>query len=150
MENHAHFMKIAYDEAVKAFNCGEIPIGAIIVLNNKVIASCHNLVEEKKDPTCHAELLAIKEASKVILNWRLSDAIMYTTVEPCAMCAGAIINSRIKKIVIGVSQPVYGCCGSVVDLLNNRYLNTCVDVLWLYDKNCSDLITNFFKDKRKV
>ena len=142
------YMKIAFDEAVKAYNSGEMPIGAVIVMDNKIIASCHNMVEEKNDSTCHAELLAIKEAARVISNWRLLSATLYTTMEPCAMCAGAIINSRIKRVIIGAFEPVSGCCGSILDLLNNRYLNTCTEVKWLYDVNCSELITNFFKMKR--
>ncbi|MCL2320749.1 MAG: nucleoside deaminase [Oscillospiraceae bacterium] len=146
----AFYMKVAYDEAVKAYNKGEIPIGAVIVMDNKIIASCHNMVEEKNDPTCHAELLAIQEAARAISNWRLSGATLYITLEPCAMCAGSIINSRIKRVVIGACEPVSGCCGSILDLLNNSYLNTCTEVKWLYDANCSELITNFFKLRRNL
>ena len=148
MENHSFYMKIAYNEALKACNSGEIPVGSIIVLDNDIIASSHNMVENRNDPTCHAEILAISLASNILGNFRLSKAILYTTLEPCAMCAGAIINSRIKKVVIGAHQPDSGCCGSVIDLLNNPHLNTNVEVKWLYDKNCSDIITKFFQSKR--
>jgi len=150
MENHNFYMKIAYNEALKAYKIGEVPVGSIIVVDNRIVAASHNMIEKQNDPTCHAEILAISQASKILNNWRLSKAILYTTLEPCAMCAGAIIFSRIKKIVIGTHEPDSGCCGSVIDLLNNQYLNTNVEVLWLYDKDCSDLVTKFFQSKRKI
>ncbi|AEB77183.1 nucleoside deaminase [Clostridium botulinum] len=143
------FMKLALKEAEIAKNKEEVPVGAVIVKNGKVIASAHNLRETLKDPTAHAEILAIKKACGILGNWRLSECEMYVTLEPCPMCTGAIIQSRIKKIYIGTFDPVAGCCGSVVDLAQNRYLNTMVDVTWIYDKECSEILTNFFKNRRK-
>ncbi|CAG7838786.1 adenosine deaminase [Clostridium novyi B str. ATCC 27606] len=143
------FMKLALKEAKIAKNMDEVPVGAIIVKEGKVIASAHNLREKLKDPTAHAEILAIKKACETLGDWRLSDCEMYVTLEPCPMCTGAIIQSRIKKIYIGTFDPVAGCCGSVVDLVQNRYLNTMIDVIWLYNKECSEILTNFFKNRRK-
>ncbi len=143
------FLKIAFKEAIKAYDDGEVPVGAVLVLDNKIVVKCHNMVEKKNDSTAHAEILAISQASSLLSSWRLNKATLYTTLEPCAMCAGAIINSRIRKIVIGAPDLSFGCCGSIMDLLNNAYLNTSVEIKWLYDEDCSNIISKFFQNKRK-
>ena len=127
------FMDIALDEAKIAVLKDEVPVGAVIVKNGEVIASAHNLRETLNDPTAHAEILAIKKASGILKNWRLNECEMYVTLEPCPMCAGAILQSRIRKLYIGTIDPSMGCCGSVVDLVQNRYLKTALDIKWFND-----------------
>lgn len=143
------FMEIALDEAKIAALKDEVPVGAVIVKNGEVIASAHNLRETLNDPTAHAEILAIKKASSILKNWRLNECEMYVTLEPCPMCAGAILQSRIRKLYIGTIDPSMGCCGSVVDLVQNRYLKTTLDIKWFNDDRCSSILTNFFRSKRK-
>lgn len=143
------FMDIALDEAKIAVLKDEVPVGAVIVKNGEVIASAHNLRETLNDPTAHAEILAIKKASGILKNWRLNECEMYVTLEPCPMCAGAILQSRIRKLYIGTIDPSMGCCGSVVDLVQNRYLKTALDIKWFNDDRCSSILTNFFRSKRK-
>ncbi|WP_434291791.1 nucleoside deaminase [Clostridium botulinum] len=142
------YIEYAIIEAKKALAIGEVPVGAIIVKENKIIAKSHNLKESFKDPTAHAEILAIKEACNTIHNWRLKGCKMYVTLEPCAMCASAIIQSRISELHIGTFDPVGGACGSVVNITNNSYLKNNLNIKWLYDDECSRIITNFFKNIR--
>ena len=143
------FMKFAKEEAILAMNKGEIPIGAVIVKNGVIIGKANNLKETLNDSTAHAEVLAIKEASKYIGSWRLNGAEMYVTLEPCAMCASAISQSRISKVYIGTFNKDMGACGSIINLLDNRSLNSFVDVKWVYDQECSELLTRFFDNRRK-
>ena len=144
-----NYMDIAIEEAYKAFNDGEVPIGAVIVKNRKIIGRGYNKKEKLNDPTCHAEILAIKEACKSIGDWRLNGCELYVTLEPCPMCAGAILQSRISKIHIGTFNKDMGACGSVVNLIDNRSLNSFVNVIWNYDDRCSNLLKDFFYQRRK-
>ena len=143
------FMGVAKEEAILAMNKGEIPVGAVIVKDGVIIGKAHNLKETLRDSTAHAEILAIKEASKYIGNWRLNGAEMYVTLEPCSMCASAISQSRISKVYIGTFNKDMGACGSVINLLDNRFLNLFVDVKWVYDEECSRLLTTFFDNRRR-
>lgn len=143
------FMKLAKEEAVLGMDKGEIPVGAVIVKDGIIIGRAHNLKETLKDSTAHAEILAIKEASKKIESWRLNGAEMYVTLEPCPMCASAISQSRISKVYIGTFNKDMGACGSIINILDNRSLNSFVDVKWVYDEECSRLLTMFFDDRRK-
>lgn len=143
------FLDVAKKEALLALEKGEIPVGAVIVKDGVIIGKGHNLKESLKDVTAHAEILAIKEATRYIGNWRLNGCEMYVTLEPCPMCASAIIQSRISKIYIGIFNKDMGACGSVIDLLNNRRLNSFADVKWLYDDECADLLMKFFDNRRK-
>jgi len=143
------FMEFAKEEAILAMNKGEIPVGAVIVKNGVIIGKAHNLKETLNDSTAHAEILAIKEASKHIGNWRLNGAEMYVTLEPCSMCASAIVQSRLSKVYIGTFNKDMGACGSVINLLDNRGLNSFVDIKWIYDEECSALLTRFFDNRRK-
>ena len=143
------FMKIAITEAIKGKNKGEIPVGAIIVKNGEIIAKAHNLKETLKLSTAHAEILAIEEACKKIDNWRLTGCEMYVTLEPCAMCASAIAQSRISKVYIGTFNKDMGACGSILNLLDYNMLNSFVEVKWCYDKECSEILTEFFCKRRK-
>lgn len=142
------FIKIAKEEAYAAMNEGEIPVGAVIVKDGEVISRSHNLKEQLHDPTAHAEILAIKEACKVIGDWRLDGCDMYVTLEPCPMCASAIGQSRIDRVYVGTFNKDMGACGSIINLLDSRRLNSFVDVKWLYDKECSKILEEFFRTKR--
>lgn len=144
----AYYLKEALAEAKKAYRKNEVPVGAVIVKNGEIVARAHNLKETLKDSTAHAEILAIKEASLKLQNWRLENCEMYITLEPCPMCAAAIAAARIKKIYIGTFDPSIGACGSVINILQNEYLNYNVEVRWLYSKESSDILTEFFKLKR--
>ena len=117
------YMKEALKEAKKAYDKEEVPVGAIIVKDGKIIARAHNLKETKKDTTYHAEILAIQKASKKLEAWRLEECEMYVTLEPCSMCAGALIQSRIKKVYIGTMDYKTGACGSVFNLFNDYTFN---------------------------
>lgn len=143
------FLDNAVEEAEIARLEGEVPVGAIIVKNNKIIASAHNMKEKLKDPTAHAEIMAIRRATEILKDWRLTGCELYVTLEPCPMCAAAICQSRISKVYIGTFDPIAGACGSVVNLMQNSYLNYNVEVKWLYSERCSELLTDFFKSKRK-
>lgn len=144
------FMKEALKEAKKAYDKAEVPIGAVIVLNGKIISRAHNLRETKKQSCAHAEILVIQKACKKLDAWRLENCEMYVTLEPCPMCAGAIINSRIKKLYIGAMEPRSGCVGSVLNILEEYKFNHQVEV---YKNICSDesaeLLRSFFKALRK-
>lgn len=138
-------------EAIKvAKTCTyEVPVGAVIVHKGKIIGKGYNLRETKKDPTAHAEIMAIREASEYLGGWRLIDCTMYVTLEPCPMCAGAIVNSRIDRLVIGALDPKMGCCGSVEDLVRNNRFNHRVDLsVGVLEEECSKLLKDFFKELR--
>lgn len=147
---HEDYIKLALEEAQKAYVKGEVPVGAVIVLNSQIIAKAHNLKETQKDASAHAEILAIRQACKVLDNWRLQNCEMYVTLEPCPMCAGAIAAARIRKLHIGTFDPSIGACGSVVNILQNEYLRYNIDIDWLYSESCSQLVTDFFKLRRKT
>lgn len=145
------FMKAALKEAKKAYEKLEVPVGAVIVKDGKIIARAHNLKETKYDTTKHAEILAIQKASKKLNSWRLIDCEMYVTLEPCSMCAGALINSRIKKVYIGASDKKTGAVGSVFNLLEDYTFNHKVE----YEKGvlqdeCESILKEFFKELRKI
>ncbi|MCD2346773.1 nucleoside deaminase [Clostridium guangxiense] len=146
MENN--FLDLAIKEAEKAAVKGEVPVGAVIVKDNKIIGRAHNMKETLKDVTAHAEVFAIREASKKLNNWRLNGCEMYVTLEPCAMCAATICQSRISKIYIGTFDPEAGACGSVINLLQSGRLGYSVNVKWLYSEKCSELLKDFFKYRR--
>lgn len=145
------FMKMALKEAQKAYDKLEIPVGAVIVKDGKVIAKAHNLKETKLDTTKHAEILAIQKASKKLESWRLLDCEMYITLEPCSMCAGAIINSRIKKVYIGTLDEKTGAAGSVLNLFNDYTFNHKVEVeKGIMQLECKKMLQDFFKMLRKL
>lgn len=143
------YMKQALIEAEKAKAIGEVPVGAVIVKDGEIIASAHNLKETLKDVTAHAEILALKQASEVIGDWRLSRYDMYVTLEPCAMCASAIAQARISNLYIGTFDPIAGACGSVIDVLGNPHLDYKVRVHLRYSKECGEILQQFFREKRK-
>lgn len=144
-----NYMEMALKEARKAFKKGEVPVGAVIVKDGRVIAKAHNMKEELKSCIAHAETLAIQKASEAIGDWRLIGAEMYVTLEPCAMCAAAIAQSRISKLYIGTFNKDMGACGSVLNLLDYDMFNTYINVSWCYDQGCSDIMSKFFNERRK-
>lgn len=143
------YMKSALKEAKKAYDKGEIPVGAVIVKDGKIISRAHNLKELKNDTTKHAEILAIQKASKKLKSWRLEDCEMYVTLEPCSMCAGALIQSRIKKVYVGTMDYKTGACGSVLNLLQDFKFNHYVELeTGVLKDECENILKNFFKDLR--
>ncbi len=152
MENQfkEQFMQEAIKEAKKAYKKLEVPVGAVIVKNGEIIAKAHNLKETKFDTTKHAEILAIQKASKKLKSWRLIDCEMYITLEPCTMCAGAIINSRIKKIYIGTMDEKTGAAGSKLNLFKDYTFNHNVEVETnVMQEQCEQILKDFFKELRK-
>lgn len=144
-----YFMELALIEAKKAEYIEEVPIGAVIVKDGQVIATGFNRRETLKNPLAHAEILAINDASKVLDSWRLLDCTLYVTIEPCSMCAGAIVNSRIQRVVIGAMDPRMGACGSVIDLVRHEKFNHRVELVQgVLEEECSDIMKQFFKKLR--
>ncbi|MEK5171666.1 MULTISPECIES: tRNA adenosine(34) deaminase TadA [Heyndrickxia] len=145
-----YFMKLAISEAKKAEEKCEVPIGAVVVLNGEVIATAHNLRESTQNAITHAEILAIQKACKKIGSWRLEDAELYITLEPCPMCSGAIILSRIKKVIFGAHDPKAGCAGTLMNLLDDqRFNHQCEVVSGVLENECSVLLSDFFRNIRK-
>lgn len=144
-------MKEALKEAKKAYDKLEVPVGCVIVKDGKIIARAHNLKETKLDTTKHAEILAIQKASKKLESWRLIDCEMYVTLEPCSMCAGAIINSRIKKLYIGTMDEKTGAVGSKLNLLEDYTFNHKVEITTgVLQEECEKILKDFFKLLRKI
>ncbi|MCX7913683.1 MAG: tRNA adenosine(34) deaminase TadA [Thermodesulfovibrionales bacterium] len=151
MATDEDFMKIALFEAKLAYQAGEVPVGAVIVVENKVISKAHNKKELLKDPTAHAEILAIREASAYFKNWRLSNATLYVTKEPCPMCAGAIISARIKRLVYGCSDPKSGAVDTLYEMLSDKRLNHQVDVIsGVLKEECEMILKSFFRGIREI
>ena len=150
MGKEIRFMKEAIKEAKKAELIDEVPIGCVIVCNDKIIARGHNVRETKKTPLGHAEIIAISKASKKLDKWRLEDCDIYITLEPCIMCAGAIIQSRIKRIIYGAHDFKGGALGSSIDVLSANNINHHPEVIsGVLEKECSLIISNYFKQKRE-
>lgn len=146
-----YFMNEALKEAKKAYKKLEIPVGAVIVKDGEIIARAHNIKEEKQDTTKHAEILAIQKASKSLNSWRLNDCEMYVTLEPCPMCAGAIIQARINKVYIGAMDEKTGACGSILNLFKDYKFNHKVEYeTGILKQNCENMLKNFFKDLRNI
>ncbi|MGQ5712274.1 tRNA adenosine(34) deaminase TadA [Desulforudis sp. DRI-14] len=149
-EKHEGFMREALKEAEKAFALGEIPVGAVVVVNGQVVACGYNLREMLDDATAHAEILALREASRKLGDWRLSEATLYSTVEPCPMCAGAIVQARVRKVVYGADDPKAGAAGSVLDLLREPRFNHQVEVVpGILAEECRAIMQQFFRRLRE-
>ena len=150
MTSDESFMKQAVKQAKKAYDKLETPIGCVIVHEDKIISRGYNKRNMKKNTLAHAEILAINKASKVLDDWRLEDCTMYVTLEPCPMCAGAIVQARIPRVVIGSMNPKAGCAGSVLNLLQQDGLNHQVEITkGVLAEECSELMTSFFRELRK-
>jgi len=148
MSEDARFMRAAIDEAVKAADAGEVPVGAVVVKDGRIVVGAHNRREGWHDATAHAELLAISAAGRMLGGWRLSDCTLYVTLEPCAMCAGSIVNARVGRVVFGAHDAVAGAMGSVLNL--PRYpLGAAPEVTGgVLAAECAALLQRFFKEKR--
>ncbi len=143
-------MQEAIKEAEKAFDEDEVPVGAVIVHNRRIIARAHNQVERLRDPTAHAEMIAITQAASFLGSKWLNEAIAYVTIEPCSMCAGAFVLARIKEIVYGADDPKTGACGSVLNIVKNNKLNHKIKIKsGILDSECGSYLSQFFKNKRK-
>ena len=156
MKGFEYFMEEAIVEARAAYQCNEVPVGAIITLargaasQSEIIARAHNEVETRKDPTAHAEILAIQRAAAIIGNHRLTETTMFVTIEPCGMCAGAMVWARIKQLVYGADDPKAGACGSIVNLVQNPRLNHQIEVIrGVLEQESRELIQRFFRERRE-
>ena len=150
-QGHSQHMEMALQEAVKALQVDEVPIGAVVLQNNTVIGRGYNQRETLKDPTAHAEMIAITAAANTKGDWRLDDCVLYVTKEPCSMCAGAILNSRLKMVVFGCYDEQEGCCGSLYQLCGDPRFSTTVAVKGgILEKKCLSLIQEFFQVKRSL
>ncbi|MEC4589225.1 tRNA adenosine(34) deaminase TadA [Bacillus safensis] len=150
MTKDEKFMQEAISEALKAEQIGEVPIGAIIVVDDQIVSRAHNLRESEQRSIAHAELLAIDEACKATGSWRLEDAMLYVTLEPCPMCAGAIVLSRVKKVVFGAYDPKGGCAGTLMNLLDDERFNHQSEVIGgVLENQCGELLSQFFRNLRQ-
>jgi tRNA(adenine34) deaminase len=144
-----HFMRLALREAEHALEHADVPIGAVLVRGGEVIAAAHNERELRQDPTAHAEVIALREAARAQGTWRVLDATIYVTLEPCAMCGGAIVLARVPNVVFGAADPKAGACGSVLDVLGEPRLNHRPEVAGgLLARECGDLLSGFFAARR--
>lgn len=150
MTQDEKYMKAAIREAKKAYALDEVPIGCVIVQNDKIIARGYNRRNTDKNTLAHAEISAIKKASKKTGDWRLEDCTMYVTLEPCQMCAGAIVQSRMGRVVIGSMNPKAGCAGSVINLLQMKQFNHQVEMeTGVLEEQCSTMLSSFFQELRE-
>ncbi|MCM1566010.1 MAG: tRNA adenosine(34) deaminase TadA [Dehalobacter sp. 4CP] len=146
---HEDWMRLALDQAQKAYDCNEIPVGALVIVNQQILSVAFNEKEQKQDPTGHAEILAIRRAAEAMGHWRLTDATLYVTLEPCPMCAGAILQARLKHLVYGATDAKGGAVESVMNVLNRNCWNHKVEVTaGVLEEECSVLLKQYFREKR--
>lgn len=149
MNNNEKYMKEALKQARKAYGIGEVPIGCVIVYQDKIIGRGYNKRNTKKTTLAHAELIAIEKASKTMGDWRLENCTMYITLEPCQMCSGAIVQARIKQVVVGTMNPKAGCAGSILNLLQMEEFNHQTELITgILEKECTQILQEFFKELR--
>ena len=150
MPDDVDFLRAAIDEAVAAEADGEVPVGAVVVRDGEIIATGRNRVITDHDPTAHAEIVALRAAGVALGNYRLEGCDLYCTLEPCAMCAGAILHARIRRLVFAASDPKAGACGSVLGVMNHPQLNHRVEVVsGLLAEECGGMLTTFFRSRRQ-
>jgi len=150
--NHIEYMREALKEAEKAASLGEVPIGAVLVDNasGQIISRGYNLREKTRDPLAHAEIIAIKNAAQILNKWRLTGTTLYVTVEPCPMCAGAVLQSRIDRVVYGAPDPKAGAAGSLIDILRDERFNHQAQVIpFVLEEECRNIIQRFFRNLRE-
>ena len=148
-ETDTYFMRIALEEAVLAFNEGEVPVGAVLAKGGAILSKAHNCKESSNDPTGHAEILAIRSGAGGDSKWRLTDATLYVTKEPCVMCAGAMVNARLGRLVYGCRDEKGGAVNSLYTLLSDKRLNHQVQVIsGVLDEECAEILKRFFRGKR--
>jgi tRNA(adenine34) deaminase len=144
------FMRSALQEARKAMGKAEVPVGAVLVKNNRIIARGYNKNIHNQDPAAHAEIVALTGAGSYLKNHRLIGCTLYATVEPCPMCAGALVHARVKRIVFGAGDPKAGACGSVFNIASNKKLNHRIEVTrGILEKECAHIVKEFFRTRRK-
>lgn len=149
LDGHVAFMRVALEEARRAYLVGEVPVGAVVVIGGRIIARAHNMREISKDASAHAELLALREAARQLGDWRLNDATVYVTLEPCPMCAGSMVQFRVGRLVYGARDPKAGAVDSLVDLVRDERFNHRVAVLGgVLDEECGGLLKEFFRALR--
>jgi tRNA(adenine34) deaminase len=149
--SHQHFMRLALREAERAYLEDEVPVGAVIVHGENIIAAAHNQREQLHDPTAHAEMIAITQAAEALGSWRLDACVLYVTLEPCPMCAGAIIQARIPWVVYGAADPKAGAVDSLFHLLQDARLNhRCQTTAGVLAPECGDILSRFFQEKRRL
>jgi tRNA(adenine34) deaminase len=149
IEGDEHFMRLALGEARRAREHGDVPIGAVLARDGELVTSAHNERELRQDPTAHAEVLALREAARAAGSWRILDATLYVTLEPCAMCAGAIVLARIPRVIYGATDPKAGAAGSVLDVLSEPRLNHRPEVRGgVLGSECGELLSEFFASRR--
>jgi tRNA(adenine34) deaminase len=149
-DRHIKFMKLALAEAKKAFLINEVPVGAVLVAENgEILSMSHNRTISQGDPTAHAEILALREGAKKIKNYRLSNTVLYVTIEPCIMCMGAIIHARLDAVVFGARDPKWGAAGSLYSFADDKRLNHRLEIIaGVYESQCVGLMQRFFRAKR--
>lgn len=148
---HEHFMNLALEQANAARELDEVPVGALIVRGTRVIGAAHNLCQQLRDPTAHAEMIAITQAAESIGDWRLENCTLYVTLEPCPMCAGAILQSRIPVVVFGTTDPKAGAVVSMYELLNDSRMNHQSEIVsGVLANQCGSILTEFFQSKRQL
>lgn len=149
ISDDVQFMRLAIQLALQAGQAGEVPVGAIVVKDGVVIGRGYNAPIRNHDPSAHAEIQALREAAQHLNNYRLVDCTLYVTLEPCAMCSGAIQHARIARLVYGASDPKTGCCGSVIDLMTEQKLNHhCIVSRGIMGEECGKLLSDFFRQRR--
>jgi len=150
LEVDEHFMRLALREAARGAREGEVPVGAVVVVAGKALARAHNRPIRLHDPSAHAEILALRRAARKLANYRMEGCDLYVTIEPCAMCAGAIVHARLRRVVFGAPDPKAGACGSALRVLNHRRLNHRVELTrGVLAVDCAALVQGFFRDRRK-
>lgn len=146
---HSHFMALAIDHARQALPHGDVPVGAVIVHAGQVVATGHNRREVDRDPLAHAEILALREAARALGRWRLTGCTLYATLEPCPMCAGALVHARVDRLVYATADPRTGACGSIMDLVREPRLNHRLDVVsGVLQAEAAELLRDFFRERR--
>jgi len=149
MENYQKYMRVALALAKKAASENEVPVGAVVVMGGKIIGRGYNKKNEKKNPFLHAEMIAMQKAVKKIGDWRLNECDLFVTLEPCPMCAGAIINARVKRVIFGAYDPKAGCCGTLYNIpADTRFNHRTIVVGGIMEKECGLVLTEYFKSKR--
>jgi len=151
MRDHTFYMQKALEQARKAETCGEVPVGAVLVdANGKILAETFNQTIGLNDPTAHAEILSLRKSGEIVRNYRLLNTSLYVTVEPCAMCMGAVIHARINRVIFGVHDPKWGAAGSVYDFATDGRFNHRPEIVsGICERDCRDLLVNFFRVRRK-
>src|SRR5713101_133425 len=149
LPSHEHFMREALRQAKKAYEADEVPVGAVVVRAGKIIARAYNQVKLLKDATAHAEMLALTQAEAAVDDWRLIDCDLYVTKEPCAMCAGALVHTRVRRVIFGCADPAAGAAGSVINLLQMPTLNHRCDIAaGVLESECGAILKDFFRERR--